>query len=308
MKSVLKILAAALLLHVIVPDSGRAQAGKSGLAFLKLGVSGRGLAMGDAMSAIASGAAATYYNPAGVLATTGTKTDQLMFMHKEWIQGTSVEFLGANVLLNDENAMGFSVNSTTISDIEIRTRPGTPEGTFTARNFSVGASYAHAFSEDLRIGVTGKLLYQKILIDESSGYGIDIGAQYKTSFENLSVGATVANLGSMGGLRSGTITLPTLLRIGPAYSIQLESITSKLTGATDLLYIFPEHKSYLNAGGELFFNNIIAARLGYQFGSEGRGFGGGLGISYGIFLIDYAYTHLNTDLGNSHTVSLALNL
>ena len=43
-----------------------AQPGSSGMAFLKLGVSGRGTAMADAGSAIASGASATYYNPAGL--------------------------------------------------------------------------------------------------------------------------------------------------------------------------------------------------------------------------------------------------
>ena len=41
------------------------------MAFLKLGVSSQGVAMGDAMSASAAGAAATYYNPAGMLVTGG---------------------------------------------------------------------------------------------------------------------------------------------------------------------------------------------------------------------------------------------
>jgi hypothetical protein len=307
MKHVLKTCIAMLPLLSMTPHSGNAQAGNSGLAFLKLGVSGRGLAMGDAMSAIVSGAAATYYNPAGVLASTGMSTAQLMFMHKKWIQDTQVEFLGSSILLDDDNAIGFSLNSTTIADIEVRTRPGTPEGSFAARNLSLGATFAHALSGNLRVGVTGKFLYQKILIDESSGFGIDVGAQYKTSVENLSIGGAIANLGSMSGLRGGKTKLPALLRVGPAYSHQLDGISSKLCVASDLLYILPEHRAYLNAGGELFFNEIIAARLGYQFGSEGRGFGGGLGVAYGIFLIDYAYTHLNADLGNTHTVSLALN-
>ena len=52
------------------------QPGQSGLAFLKLGVSGRGVAMGDALSALITGAAANYYNPAGLLAPTGA---ELMF-------------------------------------------------------------------------------------------------------------------------------------------------------------------------------------------------------------------------------------
>ncbi len=307
MNHVLKTSTAILLLVFTMSYTGYAQAGKSGLAFLKLGVSGRGLAMGDAMSATVSGAAATYYNPAGMLTTSGAGTAQLMFMHKEWIQDTRVEFLGASIILDKENAVGFSLNSTTVSDIEIRTRPGTAEGIFTARNFSLGASYAHSFSDELQVGITGKFLYQKILIDESSGFGMDLGAQYKTSIENLSVGAVLANLGSMKGLRSEKVKLPSLLRIGPAYSFEIESINSTLSAASDLLYIFPESKSYLNAGGELMFNKTVAARMGYQFGSEGRGLAGGLGVTYGIFILDYAYSHLSFNLGNTHAISLALN-
>ncbi|HMK39678.1 MAG TPA: hypothetical protein VK569_10080, partial [Bacteroidota bacterium] len=65
-----------------------AQPGQSGMAFLKLGVSGRGTAMADAAGAIVSGAAATYYNPAGLVPGEGPGATQLMFMHREWIQDT----------------------------------------------------------------------------------------------------------------------------------------------------------------------------------------------------------------------------
>ena len=308
MNQVLKVSLASLILTSMAIQNGYAQAGQSGLAFLKLGVSARGMAMGDAMSATVSGAPATYYNPAGLLNSFGVSTAQIMFMHKEWIQDTRTEFLGSAISLDTQNAIGFSINSTTVSEIEIRTRPGIPEGTFTARNFALGASYAQSISDDLSIGLTGKALYQKILVDESSGFAFDAGAQYRTSIENLTLGLAIANLGSMGGFRSGKTELPSLLRVGPAYTYDLEAVNAKLALASDLLYIFPEHKSYVNAGGECTFNQIIAARFGYQFGSEGRGLAGGIGVLYGMFLLDYAYTHLGADLGNSHTISLALNL
>src|ERR1039457_3900285 len=98
-----------------------AQPGQSGMAFLKLGVSGRGTAMADAGSAFVTGAAATYYNPAGLIPVESTPAaSQLMFMHREWIQDTRMEFLGTSIALGDDNALGASINSTTVSDIEIR--------------------------------------------------------------------------------------------------------------------------------------------------------------------------------------------
>src|SRR5512140_525899 len=196
------------------------QIGNSGMASLKLGVSGRGVSMGDAMSAIVQGAAATYYNPAGLLSSSqeGTAT-QLMFMHKEWIQDTRSEFLGAAMPLGQRSALGVSVVTTTVSDIEVRLRPGPPDATFDARNFSAGLSYAQGVGEDIRLGITAKFLYEKILVDESSGYAIDFGAQVKTPVENLTAGLAVANLGTMSKLESEKTSLPVMLRVGPAYSI-----------------------------------------------------------------------------------------
>ncbi len=284
------------------------EAGKSGLSFLKLGASARGIAMGDAMSANVSGAAATYYNPAGLLNSYADDSrTQIMLMHKEWIQDTRTEYVAISFWLGDNNALGFFLNSTTIAEIEIRTRPGTPEGTFTARNFSIGISYGHAIDENLRLGLTGKFLYEKIFIDEASGIAFDLGLQYTTPVENLSVGASLSNLGSINELRTESSKLPAFLRIGPAYSLDFESINSKLIMAADLLHSFPDNLSHMNLGGELFFNKTFAARVGFQIGSEGRGFSTGIGVHYGILALDYAYSPLSFDLGNSHTIALVLN-
>jgi hypothetical protein len=286
-----------------------AQPGQSGMAFLKLGVSGRGTGMADAGSAIVSGAAATYYNPAGLIpGETTPAASQLMFMHREWIQDTRMEFLAASISLGDDNALGAAINSTTVSDIEIRTRPGPADGTFSSREFSLGLSFSHRFSPELRIGVTGKFLYQKIFVDEGSGYAADLGAIWKSPVDSLTFGAALCNLGSMGVLRSERTTLPSLLRIGPAYTLPLALDQMEATLAADFVRIFPEQRNYFNTGAELKFNRFVAARGGYQFGSEGRGLTFGVGISYGILVLDYAFAKISSDLGDAHTISLALNL
>ncbi len=296
-----------LLLFVVagtLTSGGYAQAGSSGLSFLKLGVSGRGVSMGDAMSASVQGAAATYYNPAGVF-TKGESSSQVLLMHREWIQDVRAEFLGVSFRLDDESALGFAVNTATVSEIEIRTRPGTVEGMFTSRDFSAGISYARVFSDELNVGITAKFLYEKIFLDESNGVAVDLGAQYK--IDDLSLGVTLANLGSMNKLRNEKTVLPALARVGPAYSIELEDISSRLVVATDLLYIFPEKKSYVNLGTELLFNNSIAARAGYQAGSNSRGFSAGIGVLYGMFSLDYGFVPLSSNLGSGHTFSIGLN-
>jgi hypothetical protein len=294
-------------LSILCASQVMAQIGNSGMAFLKLGVSGRGVSMGDAMSSLVEGAAATYYNPAGLLPPTASNTEtQLMFMHKEWIQDSRTEFLGAALPLGAASALGVSVVSTTVSDIEVRTQPGPPNATFTARNFSAGLSYAQAVGEAIRLGLTAKFLYEKILVDESSGYAVDLGAQVKTPVENLTAGVVLANLGTMSKLQSEKTTLPAMLRVGPAYSIGLSDNEYTVNVAVDYMNVFPEKHSYLNTGAEFMFGRLLAVRGGYQFGSDGRGLSLGMGVCYGIVGLDYAYSHLAQDLGNTHTLSLAV--
>ncbi|HXX65503.1 MAG TPA: PorV/PorQ family protein [Bacteroidota bacterium] len=287
----------------------RAQPGQSGMAFLKLGVTGRGIAMGDAMGADVTGSAATYYNPAGLLGPAGEpSSSQLVFMHREWIQDTRTEFLGSSIPLGEENAFGLALNSTTVSDIELRTRPGPADGTFSARQLSFGLSFSHRLGDDLRLGATGKFLYQKILTDEESGFAADLGAQWRTPLQNLTIGAAFSNLGSMSGILGEKTVLPSLMRLGPAYSIDLPSDQLHATVAADFLRIFPETRNYLDTGAEIVFNHLVAARAGYEFGSEGRGLSLGVGIQYGVILLDYAFSKLSADLGDTHTISLALNI
>lgn len=282
-----------------------AQAGNAGMAFLKLGVSGRGIAMGEAMSAIANAAGAAHYNPAGVLAP-GNGTTQFLLMHREWIQDVRTQFLGASVQLDDDNALGVAINTTTVSDIEIRTRPGTAEGSFTSRDFSFGIAYARRLSDHLKLGLGAKFLFEKIFVDEATGFAVDLGAQYRTPVEGLYVGLGFANLGSVSAMRNEKLTLPSLLRAGPAFSLQLEDLNSRLTSAADIVYVFPEKRATLGFGTEILFNNLVALRAGYQPGTHARGFSGGIGVQYNLFALDYAIIPLSANLGSGHAVTLTI--
>lgn len=281
--------------------------GASGMAFLKLGVSSQGVAMGDAMTASASGAAATYYNPAGILTRTPA-APTFMVMHKEWIQDTRTQFIGAAFGLGENDALGVSVNTTTVSGIEIRTRPGEAQGTFTARDLAVGITYAHRVAEHIRAGVSVRYLYEHILVDDASGIAGDCGVQVETPLDGLVAGVAIANIGSMNAMRDESVTLPLLARFGVAYPLALPSIDAQALFAVDGLHLFREGRTLAAFGGELLFADLVSLRAGYQSGSEGRGLSLGGGVRYGIVSVDYAYSKLATALGNGHTIALGLAL
>lgn len=299
----LRVLLVALTLG-FAQEPANAQAGKSGFAVLKLGVSGEAIGMADAMTARSSGAASTYYNPAGLLG--GDKETEVLLMHKEWIEGSSTEFLGAAVPLSSEHALGVSVNLTSVSDVEIRTRPGPAEGTFSAKTFAGGVSYAQGFGSGIRAGITARFLYEKIFVDEALGGSFDAGVQVDSLVDRLSLGLTVANVGFTNHLRNEATTLPSLLRVGAAYFLPVPSVETEIGFAGDLVHVFPESASYFGAGAEVRFRNVVSIRTGTHFGETERGLTFGLGIHYGITTFDYAYSQIGLDLGAGHTFSLRL--
>jgi hypothetical protein len=274
---------------------------QTGLSFLKLGVGARAIGMGEAYSAAATDPSAMYYNPAGM---TRSHLPQILLMHKEWIQGVTTEYLGAATALNSLR-LGVSINATTVGDIEIRTTPGPAIGTFSARNAAIGFSASYDLSDELAIGATGKYLYEKILVAEASGLGLDFGASYRTPW-NLRLAAAYLNLGSLGVLGEESSTLPKMFRAGGAYDLNLEGITSTVTLASDLVSLSGEGRTHLHLGAEIEYRRVAALRLGYQTGYEGKAFSTGIGLRYGMFNFDYAFVPFRYDLGTTHTVSLSM--
>jgi len=268
---------------------------------LKLGVGARALAMGEAYTALGHDPGSTYYNPAGIASA---RSSQLLLMHKEWLQDIRTEYIGGQTFLGDV-AVAVSINTTTIGDIELRQQPGPSDGTFDAHNAALGVTLAYKFDTALSVGLTGKYLYEKILVDEASGLGIDVGALYSTPWD-IQLGASLANLGSVSELDQESAKLPTLLRFGAAYIHPIETIDGTVTLASEVVSSSNESNSHVEFGGELSLYRAFALRAGYQTGYEGRGFTAGIGFRYDWFQLDYAFIPGRYDLGSTHTMSLAI--
>jgi len=285
---------------LLVSARTSAQTGSTGLSFLKLGVGGRALAMGEAYSALASDPAATYYNPSALSLVT---SPQIMLMHKEWIQGTKTEFLGAATNSGDFS-FGIGVNATSVGDIEVRNVPGPPITTFTARNASIGVSGSYKLDSNFAVGVTGKLLYEEILESSASGYAADLGALYNTPW-NLRLAFAVNNLGSMNDLDKQASVLPVTVRIGGAYEIPVESLEGVLTLASDIVSLSSESKTHFHLGSEFDYKRLFMIRAGYQTDYETKGFSAGIGFRANPISLDYAFVPFKYDLGSAHTISLS---
>ena len=279
-----------------------AQEAGTGLSFLKLGVGARSIAMGEAYTAITTDHSSIFYNPASLRFA---KSHELQLMHKEWIAETSSEYLGASVM-GENFSYGFSALNTSVGEIEVRTKPGPAEGTFSAQNFALGLTVSFSVDEHLAIGLTGKFLYEKIFVDEASGYGFDIGGSYRYS-NDLMFGASILNIGSMNVLRNQATELPTTVRVGAAYNY-LEFDNIFLVGAADIVKTLKDNQTHFNAGVEAKYDQLLSLRAGYKTGYSNTSFTAGFGVIYGIIKLDYAFVPFSEGFNSSHTFSISFLL
>jgi len=224
-------------------------------------------------------------------------------MHNEWIQDVRSEVLGiAWELWGIPLAVGFNV--TTVSDIEVRTKPGEPDSKFNANYFFGSLSSGFKIVDNIDFGLSAKYLYEGILSDEATGWGFDFGLNYRTSIEGLTASAVIKNLGSMNNLRNEATKLPSEFRAGPAYHFELTGSKIGITSAAEFQKYLSTDDVHFNLGAEGVYDNTVALRAGYQTGYESRGFTGGIGLMWGNLKFDYAFLPFSFGLGNSSIFSL----
>jgi hypothetical protein len=277
-------------------------AGNSGMSFLKFGFGARNISMGDVGSVISNDVTALYYNPANLA---GNEGSQVMFMHNEWIQDVTSEVVGVkSSIFGLPVALG--LNTTSVSGIEIRQKAEVdPEGTFNANYFFGSLSTGFFIKENISFGVTAKYLYEGLYTDESTGWGVDFGLNYRTPYKGLTAAAVVKNLGSMDALRVESTKLPTEFKVGAAYSFDLNESDFGLIAAGEFQKYTLDDDSHFNFGGEVMYKNIIALRAGYQTGYESRNFTGGVGLIWGNLNFDYAFVPFSLGFGSANLFSLS---
>lgn len=244
----------------------------------------------------------SFINPANLFSR---KSTEILFSYVSWIQDVRTQLLGIRFPLLG-STVGISISSNSIDGIEIRTQPGDPIGTFASRFATMSLSFASSISENVVIGFSGKYLYERMYVDQSTGVGLDAGMIYQTRIPGLYAGASILNVGTLSKFRQMERELPTRLQFGALYEITLKNLAIR---------IYPNYQSELstissnfNLGAEVDYKNLLALRLGYQSGFDARGLTTGAGINYGAFSFDYAFLPFSYGLGNAHFATISVTL
>lgn len=291
-----KALLAALFLLSCSP--ARSQGSSVGSSHLKLPLTARTAALGESTVADPEQFSSWFINPASLQSAAPLA---VTLTHSQWMQEIQTEFIGVRIPFSG-GTIGLGVSTNSVPGIEIRDVPGAALGTFSARFSSFQIGYAQNVTNDVSLGASVKYLYEKLYVDEASGYGFDAGLMYSTPIQGLKTGFVITNIGGLRQFQNERSDLPTFVRAGASYHLQEDEFDFLASGvwAGNL----PEHDSHLQAGFEATYDQKISLRLGYQTGYESRALSAGLGIHFDFIQLDYAYVPFSLGLGDSHLFSL----
>ncbi len=199
------------LMLTVLPAGVLAQnrTGTTAAAFLTLGTGARGQAVGHAYTALATGADALFWNPAGAARSySGRQRGSLLLSHAQWLADINYNAAAVVIPVFGTHTIGLSVASVDYGSMPVRT-VAFPEGTgetFRAGDFSLGVTYAQPLTSAFYFGGTVKYVRQQIRDMSADAVGFDFGFVLQTQYlQGLTLAASIQNFGSkmqMGGVNS----------------------------------------------------------------------------------------------------------
>lgn len=308
--------------------------------FLLISPDSRHAALGDAGVATTPDANSSYWNAA-----------KLVYIDKDYggsisytpwlgkiVNDMSISYLSGFYKINREQAVSISMKYFDMGLVSFRTITNEPNGDFNPYEVAVDATYSRKLTENFSMGLTGRFISSNLTggyigpdAQTANSVAADIGAYYTKDLtgsknSNLSLGVSITNIGAKITYtdENNKDFLPTNLRIGTAYKMDLDAYNS-LTFVLDfskLMVPTPnadssyQDKSLLQGmfgsftdapggakeefqeiitslGIEYWYNQVFAGRLGYFNEAKNKGnrkyFTVGVGFRKKAFGIDVAY-------------------
>ncbi|MBI5475259.1 MAG: PorV/PorQ family protein [Ignavibacteriales bacterium] len=312
------------------------------MQFLKVMPCARANAMGDAYSALASGAEAIFWNPSGLALASN---HEITSTYINWIFDAQQGALGYAMPLVDFGVLGFQIQYVDYGSFDeaVLYRPyikEVPEPGLTGRSFRpfsylIGISYARSLTDKFSTGVSIKFAHESLfdqsrvqVVDAQNGldktvdtYGnailFDFGIRYNTGFKSIQVAASVQNFGPEIKYAIQKNSAPLLFRVGASADLigpnsVLMNIENNRIGIAADLFQPNDYDQQVHVGAEYEFAHVFALRAGYKYNYDNEGFTAGAGFNHKIdnikLSVDYGYGSIGTYLGSAHRISLGIGI
>jgi hypothetical protein len=297
-----KIILISIVLINVLSILCAAGVGTTGANYLKIGLGAKAAAMGENFTGLADDVSAIYWNAAGLTKATSSEVD---FMQLSWVAGISAKtFLGVYPISDTDFIGGYMFMMDTPYDKE--TRIGSDNNgdnlyydetteKFKSSISVVQAVYSKKVTNAVSVGLGLKSISEDLAGNKATGVAADVGLLYADIFPNLSLGASIQNIG-VSKLRSDE-DLPMTTALGLAYATKI--FENKLNIVADGKFPNDNDARY-GIGAEYWLGGILAGRIGYNTFSK---ISLGMGLQISNLVADYAYVPLG-DLGITHRISV----
>lgn len=268
-------------------------------AFLRRGVGGHALAMGNAYTSVASDASALYWNPAGL---SEIKQRELFGMFSVLTLDRQQLFFSFGYNFSDLFSAAIGWNKFGVNNIDGRDRAGNPTQMFDDSENSIMLALSKQFGM-VSFGITGKYLHHSLFDKSATGFGLDVGVRAQF-LEMLFAGLVVQDIGS--SLRWNTQSelkekIPLNMRGGisfqPTFISGLAAIEISKVGENNIVF---------HTGAEYRIIEFFGVRVGYD--GENVSFGGMVKppLDFLDIQLDYAATNDIIANGYVHHISLRI--
>jgi hypothetical protein len=219
--------------------------------FLNISPDSRSGAMGDAGVAISPDVNANFWNPSKLAFL--ESNDALSLSYSPWLRhlvpDISLSYLSYAHKLSDRNTLGASLRYFNYGSIPLADISANDLGTYTPNEFSLDATFARKFGENLSLGLTMRYIrsnFSNIAFAQGSSQtdkagnavAVDVSLYYKKPYgsDNLfAFGVNVSNIGTKISYSDvgPSYFLPANLKIGAANTWNIDE-TSQFTVTLDL--------------------------------------------------------------------------
>jgi hypothetical protein len=191
-----------LVLMLFASHIASAQLGGAPGAFSRMGFGARGMAMGNAMSAVMSGDIIGYYNPA-LLSYAASRNGSASFGFLSLDR--KLNFLQYTQPLPPMAGLSFGIINSGVSNIDGRDSDGEPTGPLKTSENQVNFGFSARLKNGLSFGLSFKLYYYQLYADlVSTTIGLDLGALYRVN-EEIAVSLVVRDINSKYKWDSGKL-------------------------------------------------------------------------------------------------------
>lgn len=249
-------------------------------------VGARDLAMGGASIATTHGVDAIYWNPAGLAYLEGVSSCVLSTM--QIFNDIRVNYLGLGFKAGRLGQLGVSIKNFSFGEIK-ETTITDPDGiagrTFSPTFVTAGLTYARLLTDRIKVGLSGKLIYENIPRASATAFAFDIGLQYRDlgNLPGVDFGIVLKNIGTELKYSGSAFTtraveqgvaqtqffdriaasdeLPAQFQLGVSYRRTVaEDNNFIVSGVFENYNLGNDHFSF---GAEYMFRDLVALRGGY---------------------------------------------